>query len=147
MTYVARVVGRGSGVYHVAHGADASRPVLVDGDPAFGGGHRAPSPFDHLLGSLSACCQITAEIVAQARGWRLRRFESTTEAHFDNGILVRGLPGESRFHSLTIDVAVESDLTIEQLNDLGAEVERRCPILQLFVASATSVKTSWLPLT
>ncbi|MBU8816803.1 OsmC family protein [Mycolicibacterium goodii] len=128
MVYVARVVGRGTGVYHAAHGADASLPVLVDGDPAFGGAGRAPGPFEHLLGSLSACCQITAEIVAGSRGWSLRGFRSTTEARFDNRVLVRGRPGTSHFESVDIGVEIDADLTAEQVRELEAEVERRCPI-------------------
>ncbi|MBY8861385.1 OsmC family protein [Nocardia sp. CA2R105] len=143
MNYVAQVSGRGTGVYHVAHGAADSPPVFIEGDRVFGGKGRAAGPFEHLLSALGACCQITAQIVAQSRGWTVRGFRSTTVAQFDNAVLVRGLPGTSRFRSVDIEIAVESDLTPQQIHDLGIEVERRCPVYQLFLAAGTPVTSSW----
>lgn len=143
MVYRSTVSGRGTGVYHVAHGADPARPLRFDGDPAFGGKDRALGPFEHLLGALGACCQITADIVAQSRRVTLGQVRTTIETSFDNSVLVRGIPGTSQFNTLDVDVAVESSLSSEELGDLGREVERRCPIFQLFVASGVRVSSSW----
>lgn len=144
--YTSVVTGRGTGVYHVAHGSDPSRPIRFDGDPAFGGKDRALGPFEHLLGSLSACCQITAAIVA--RSWRVSLGEIRTriDTSFDNTVLILGTTGISRFETLHVEAAVNSDLSPEQLERLGQEVERRCPIFQLFAASGTHVTSRWSPL-
>ncbi|MFC9835168.1 OsmC family protein [Rhodococcus sp. NPDC127530] len=144
--YVSTVRGRGTGVYHVAHGADLARPLRFDGHPAFGGSDRALGPFEHLLGALGACCQITADIVARSRRIKLGEMHTEIETSFDNSILVFGVAGTSKFDTLDIDITVDTSLSNAELEELGREVERRCPIIQLFVASGVRVRSSWKPL-
>lgn len=134
------------GVYHVAHGDDPARPIRFDGHPAFGGRDRALGPFEHLLGAVGACCQITAGIVARSRRVELGEMRTRIETSFDNSILVFGEAGTSKFDTLDIDIAVDAAMSNSELADLGQEVERRCPIVQLFVASGVRVRSSWGPI-
>ena len=144
--YESTVRGRGTGVYHIAHGADPTRPLRFDGHPAFGGSDRALGPFEHLLGALGACCQITADIVARSRRIKLGEIHTKIATSFDNSVLVSGAAGTSKFDTLDIDIAVDMELNNAELDEFGREVERRCPIIQLFVASGVRVRSSWSPL-
>jgi len=74
------------------HGGDSARPIRFDGHPAFGGRDRELGPFEHPLGGLGACCQITADTVARSRRVELGEMRTRIETSFDNAILVFGEP-------------------------------------------------------
>lgn len=143
--YVSKIVGRGRGVYHVAHGANGEHAIRIDGHPAFGGTNRASGPFEHLLAALSSCCQITAKLVADSNGWPLDRFHIEVAAHFDNSVLIRGTPGVSQFDKIDMTVSVNTDIKDSDFELLQREVERRCPIYQL-IAASTAVSSNWIRL-
>lgn len=103
----------------VAHGNDPARPIGFDGHPALGGRDRALGPFEHLLGALGACCQITADIVARSRRVELGEMRTRIETSFDDYLLVFGEDDASKFDTLDIDIAVDTSMSSAELADMG----------------------------
>jgi uncharacterized OsmC-like protein len=140
-----RRTGEGSGVAQTVR-EDGSRHVIqTDAHPAFGGQDSAPSPLAYALAALTSCTQVTSQIVARDLGLTLGQFSVTVDAKLDPTVLATGVEGVSNFSRLTLDVAVETDAATDEFAQFGREVERRCPVTQLFRRSGVDVTTSWTP--
>lgn len=137
------VAGGGKGVYHEAQGHDPLRILRFEGDRAFGGNDRAPSPLDYMLGALGACLQITASVVARQKGLLIGRFRVRTDADYDNRALVWGVLNAPPFRHVRMHVDVETTMTTDVFSEFADEVQARCPIHQLFVASETPLHSEW----
>src|ERR1700689_4337206 len=97
-----------------------------------GGAGTAACSGDMLLGALSACAQITCQMVAAAMGIPIERIEVTVEGDLD----LRGTLGISKdvpvgFESIHLhfDVAAP-DATPEQLRELQEKTEQYCVVMQ-----------------
>lgn len=138
------ISGKGAGVLQSVDIEGSSHTIQAEGHPAFGGQDSAPSPLDLVLASLVSCTQVTGQIVAsQISGATLGKWEVSLESHLDNSVLVYGAEGISNFSDVSLSIAVESDLDTEQFAHFVSEVERRCPIAQLFRGSAVALKFDW----
>lgn len=115
----------------------------TDAYPAFGGQDAAPSPLFYALGALTSCNQVTASLVAKDLGITLGKLEFTVRGDLDTAVLVGGAEGNANFDRVEVTALVESDATPEQFATLEREVDRRCPVSQLFRRSGTEFVTTW----
>lgn len=135
--------GKGGGVLQNVNIEGSPHVIRAEGHPAFGGKDSAPSPLDYALGALASCNQVTTFIVARDVGVALGRFSVDVRAELDNSVLVFGAEGNPNFSSITLDVAVETDADEAAFARLASEVERRCPLTQLYVRSGVRVINNW----
>ena len=136
-----------------AEGAGVAQTLVSQGDnkhefhtdayPAFGGKDEAPSPLFYALGALTSCNQVTAALVAKDLGIALGTFTFTVQGDLDTLVLVKGEEGNSNFEKVSVDAIVETDATDEQFTTFVSEVERRCPVTQLFVRSGLEFHNNW----
>jgi len=140
-----RLTGEGSGVAQTVREDGSHHVIQTDAHPAFGGHDSAPSPLAYALAALTSCTQVTSQIVARDLGLTLGQFSVTVDAKLDPTVLATGAEGVSNFSRLTLDVAVETDAATDEFAHFGREVERRCPVTQLFRRSGVDVTTSWTP--
>lgn len=138
--------GKGSGVLQNVDIEGSSHVIRAEGHPAFGGKDSAPSPLDYALGALASCNQVTTFIVARDLGIALGSFSIDLRAELDNSVLVFGAQGNPSFASIVLDVAVETDADEADFERLAGEVERRCPLTQLYARSGVRVTNNWLNL-
>lgn len=112
-----------------------------------GGAGTAACSGDMLLGALSACAQITCQMVAAAMGVPTKRIEVTVEGDLD----LRGTLGISKevpvgFQNIRLRFDIEApSATPEQLHGLQEKTEQYCVVLQTLVRPpemATEWKTS-----
>ena len=117
--------------------------------PAFGGADAAPSPLSYTLGALTSCNQISAQLVAKDLGVRLGEFRITARGDFDPAVFVGGADGNANFDAVTVEASVETDADDETFATLVSELERRCPVTQLFKRSGLDYDSTWtaVPLT
>jgi uncharacterized OsmC-like protein len=108
----------------VIYGAQAHKGV--------GGGGTGACSGDLLLGALTACAQITCQMVAAAMGIPTERIEVTVEGDLD----LRGTLGISKdvpvgFENLRLhfDIAAPQ-ATPEQLHGLREKTEQYCVVMQ-----------------
>jgi uncharacterized OsmC-like protein len=109
-----------------------------------GGAGTAACSGDMLLGALSACAQITCQMVAEAMGIPTEGIEVTVEGDLD----LRGTLGISKdvpvgFESIRVQFAVKAPkATEEQLRALREKTEQYCVVLQTLMKSQ-GVVCSW----
>jgi len=110
-----------------------------------GGAGTAACSGDLLLGALSACAQITCQMVASAMGVPLERIEVTVEGDLD----LRGTLGITKevpvgFESIRVrfDIAA-SGATPEQLQALREKTEQYCVVMQT-LTQPPAIRTEWV---
>jgi putative redox protein len=138
-----RLSGEGAGVAQTIHEHGTPHVIETDAHPNFGGKDSAPSPLAYALAALTSCTQVTSQIVAKDHDLKLGRFKVDVDARLDPTVLATGAEGVSNFTDLLLTVAIETDASPEAFQHFGAEVERRCPVTQLFRRSGVKVSTSW----
>jgi uncharacterized OsmC-like protein len=110
-----------------------------------GGAGTAACSGDLLLGALSACAQITCQMVAEAMGIKTRKIEVTVEGDLD----LRGTLGISRevpvgFEQIRLRFEVDApEATEEQLRALHEKTEQYCVVMQTLV-QPPPMQTVWV---
>ena len=109
-----------------------------------GGAGTSACSGDLLLGALSACAQITCQMVAAAMGIPTQRIEVTVEGDLD----LRGTLGIAKdvpvgFQRIRIRFDVEApQATPEQLRGLQEKTEQYCVVMQTLV-QPPDLQTDW----
>lgn len=109
-----------------------------------GGAGTAACSGDMLLGALSACAQITCQMVAAAMGIATERIEVTVEGDLD----LRGTLGVSKevpvgFEKIRVQFEIDApQATAEQLQALREKTEQYCVVMQTLV-SPPVMESSW----
>lgn len=134
----------GSGVaQHVVTEGGVGHEFDTDAYPAFGGKDAAPSPLFYALGALTSCNQVTAALVAKDLGITLGNFTFHVKGDLDTAVLVAGEDGNANFDAVSVDATVATDADPELFDRFVVEVERRCPVSQLFIRSGLTFHNSW----
>jgi uncharacterized OsmC-like protein len=97
-----------------------------------GGAGTAACSGDLLLGALSACAQITCQMVAAAMGVPTRSIEVTVEGDLDlRGTLGVAKEAQVGFEQIRVRVAIDApEATSEQLDKLREKTEQYCVVMQ-----------------
>ncbi|GAC70400.1 OsmC family protein [Gordonia soli] len=140
--FVVNATGTGVAQHLIAEG-DAGHEFDTDAYPAFGGRDEAPSPLFYALGALTSCNQVTAALVAKDLEITLGSFDFRVQGDLDTAVLVGGADGNANFDAVTVTATVQSDATPEQFQEFVSEVERRCPVSQLFIRSGLEFANDW----
>ena len=110
-----------------------------------GGAGTAACSGDLLLGALSACAQITCQMVAAAMGIPTERVEVTVEGDLD----LRGTLGIAKdvpvgFQRIRLRFEIEApQATPEQLRGLREKTEQYCVVMQTLV-QPPDLQTDWV---
>jgi uncharacterized OsmC-like protein len=110
-----------------------------------GGAGTAACSGDLLLGALSACAQITCQMVAAAMGIPTERIEVTVEGDLD----LRGTLGIAKdvpvgFQRIRLRFDIEAaQATSEQLRGLREKTEQYCVVMQTLV-QPPDLQTDWV---
>ena len=117
----------------------------AEAHPGVGGAGTGACSGDLLLGALSACAQITCQMVAAAMGIPVERIEVTVEGDLD----LRGTLGISKevpigFQGIRLRYEIAAPrATPEQLRGLREKTEQYCVVLQT-LAHPPSVESGWV---
>lgn len=138
-----RLRGHGQGVLQTIEIEGSRHTVRAEGHPAFGGSDSAPSPLDYVLSALASCTQVTTFIVSRDLGIDVGEFSIDLRADLDNSVLVFGADGNANFTSVTLDIVLETDADAGAFSKLTSEIERRCPLTQLYTRSGVAITNNW----
>ena len=115
----------------------------LDEPVAAGGTDTAPTPLEYVVGALNGCVTVLVDLVAAERGIIVDHVASDAVAEQDRDGIA-GVPGvRTHFSSVHLDVRVTSSADAEQLEELAAEVERRCPLVNLLRDARIEVDVVW----
>ncbi|KAG7143154.1 hypothetical protein HYQ45_000621 [Verticillium longisporum] len=101
---------------------------------------------------LTSCNQVTGGIVAKDHGVKLGKWDVSLEGVLPTAVLVGGEQGNPNWESVDLKVQVQTDIEggdeAADFKRFASEVERRCPITQLFKLSGVRYNSKWenLPL-
>jgi uncharacterized OsmC-like protein len=110
-----------------------------------GGAGTAACSGDMLLGALSACAQITCQMVAAAMGIQTQRIEVTVEGDLD----LRGTLGIAKdiavgFQQIRLRFEIQApEATAEQLRALREKTEQYCVVMQTLL-QPPNVQSEWV---
>jgi putative redox protein len=131
--------GTGTGVAQTITVSSSTHVIKTDAYPAFGGADAAPSPLHFNLSALTSCSQVTGSIVAKDHGVKLGKWKVSVTGQLNPAVLVGGENDNGgaggNWNAVDLKVRVESDAEDGEFQRWAGEVERRCPVTQLFKQS------------
>lgn len=143
-----RIQGIGSGTIQSVSVQDKPYSFTTDTYTALGGKDSAPSPVSYCLASLSSCNQVTGSVVAKDHGIRLGEWDVKVEGLLPTAVLVGGEEGNPNWEKVVLEAKVQTDIQggteDARFRHFVREVERRCPITQLFKLSGVVYESKWV---
>ena len=117
---------------------------VVAEPPALGGTDEAPNPIEYLLGSLNGCVSVVVETVAK----ELEIPVTALETHATGTIDLRGFLGTAdvspHFQQLTLTLTLTTPVPESELDELKAQVLRRCPLFNLIKDAGVDLRGVWV---
>lgn len=139
----------GKGRETIQHISVQDKPYTFSADTytLLGGKDSSPSPVSYALASLSSCNQVTGFVVAKDHGIKLGQWDITVKGLLPTAVLVKGEQGNPNWEKVTIEARVQTDIEggdeAPKFKHFVEEVERRCPITQLFKLSGVEYSSKW----
>jgi organic hydroperoxide reductase OsmC/OhrA len=88
---------------------------------------------------------VTGSLVAKDHGITLGKWHVTAHGQLPTAVLVGGQQGNPNWESVALTVRVQSDAKDDaEFQHFVSEVERRCPITQLFKLSGVQYSSEWV---
>ncbi|KAM0426093.1 hypothetical protein ACHAPT_008724 [Fusarium lateritium] len=140
-----QISGQGSGTIQSISVKDKPYTFSTDTYTVIGGTDAHPSPVAYALASLSSCNQVTGSLVAKDHGIKLGEWHVSVDGQLPTAVLVGGQQGNPNWESVALKVRVQSDAKDDaEFQHFVSEVERRCPITQLFKLSGVQYTSEWV---
>lgn len=104
-------------------------PIASDEPAALGGTDSAPNPVEQLLAALGNCLAVGYAANATARGIEIRELSIDIAGDLDLHTFLGLRPGgHAGFDNISVEVALESDATAEQIAELHEHVLSTSPV-------------------
>ena len=115
----------------------------LDEPVAAGGSDTAPAPLEYVVGALNGCVTVLVDLVAADHGIVVEHVRTEVVAEQDRDGIA-GVPGvRTHFSAVRLDVQVTSSADESAFGELAAEVERRCPMVNLLRDAQVEVEVRW----
>ncbi|WP_027417230.1 OsmC family protein [Aneurinibacillus terranovensis] len=115
----------------------------MDEPVQLGGGDAGPMPLEYVVAALNGCKGVMIPLIAKELDFTFSGIDFETTGIVDT----RGLLGEegvcTHFQKIRFQVNIQTEESEERIEQLKNEVERRCPVLNLFVDAGIKVDTKW----
>lgn len=116
---------------------------IVDEPKQLGGTDAGPTPLEYVMGAFNGCLFVVIELVAREQQFHYEEIEISSYGTVDR----RGLFGTAdvspHFQKVVNDIRFTSSESPERLQQLQAEVIRRCPMYNLYVDAGIDVQLNW----
>lgn len=115
----------------------------MDEPVKLGGQDTGGTPLEYISAALNGCKAVMIPLIAKEQNFVFSNLDFETAGYVD----IRGLMGEegvkTYFQKIDFSVEIETNESDEALERLKAEVERRCPVYNLFVDAGITVEVNW----
>ncbi|MGM7637375.1 OsmC family protein [Bacillus sp. Hm123] len=118
-------------------------PIIMDESESLGGTNQGANPMEYVLAALTGCASFMISIISKEKNFQYSGME------FENsGVLdVRGLMGvldvSPHFQRVRYRVQLTTEESIERVEELRQEVERRCPVYNMLKDSGIQMDSIW----
>ena len=119
-------------------------PFLVDEPVDLGGADQGPNPVELVLAGLSSCTSVMIAIIANEQGFAYDAVNFSNSGELDLAGLMGAEGVRTHFQSIDFSVEISTSESAEKLELLQAEVERRCPVMNLLRDAQVPVTAKWV---
>ncbi|UCZ52169.1 OsmC family protein [Bacillus shivajii] len=117
---------------------------IIDEGNQMGGQDLGPNPLQSVLGSLAACENVTARMVAREMNFDLQDITFKMKGQFDP----KGFMGDPSvrpyFEAVTVEATVTTSESDDRLKELQEKVESRCPVYTMLKAADVEMNDTWI---
>jgi len=115
----------------------------IDEPTERGGTNLGPTPTDTAIAALIGCTNVIGNKCASKLGLDIGHLTIDASCQFDRRGVTLEEEIEVPFQSVTLKVVSDGSATEEELQRLGDEVAKFCPLSKLFENAGTQVNVSW----
>lgn len=117
--------------------------VTIDEPEARGGTNAGPSPTEMTLAALIGCTNIIGNKCAKHLGVDIGHLAIDAECEFDRRGVTLEEEIEAPFPSVRVTVTADGPASQADLDRVGREVEKFCPISKLYENAGATVVATW----
>ena len=136
-------VGKWEEGVKTSHNIREFESFLMDEPVELGGTNVGPNPMEFVVAALNGCKGVMIPLIAKEQGFTFSGIEFETTGIID----IRGLMGEEgvtpHFQKIRLTVKLDTNETEEAIEKLKLEVERRCPVFNLFLDAGIEISSKW----
>ncbi len=115
----------------------------MDEPVELGGTDTGGTPLEYIAAALNGCKAVMIPLIAKELDFTFSDISFETVGIVD----IRGLMGDDSvktyFQKIRFSLEIETTESEEALNKLKHEVERRCPVFNLFIDAGIPVEVEW----
>jgi uncharacterized OsmC-like protein len=121
----------------------AGNQMITDEPVNRGGSGSALSPLETVIGALCGCTSVTFERAAREAGIAYTGIDYSAAYTLDRRGLLGEAPVRPHYQTVQVEVSVQTDATAEQLAEVVAVTEERCPVRNLLVDAGVALVMNW----
>jgi len=123
---------------------DTEWTIQVDEPTDDGGTNTGPNPMQYFAASLASCQNEQAQVVAEELELKIDGIDIKLEIDLDlSGFMGMADNSKSCYKAVRLEAIVSGNLNDNQIIELGAKVDARCPVLELLRASGCLISSTW----
>lgn len=139
-----KATGQGIGWPTKVQITDTEWTVQVDEPVEDGGLNSGPNPMQLFAASLVSCQNEQAQVVGEELSVSFSGIDITLEIDLDlSGFMGMANHSNGSYKAVRMSAVVNGSLTGDQVAELGAKVDARCPILGLLRSSGCAIESTW----
>lgn len=116
---------------------------VIDEPIERGGTNEGVSPTEAAFSSLIGCTNVIGNKCAEKLGVEVGHMDFTMEVDFDRRGVLLMEEVEVPFIAIRLHVTADGSLTQEDLDRVGVETAKYCPIAKLYENSGTELTVTW----
>ncbi len=119
-------------------------PFIVDEPTDLGGADKGPNPVELVLAGLSSCTSVMIAIIAKEQNFTYDAVNFSNSGELDLAGLMGAEGVSPHFQTIDFTVGISTSESIEKLQQLQDEVEKRCPVMNLLRDAKIPVTSQWV---
>jgi uncharacterized OsmC-like protein len=116
---------------------------IIDEPIERGGTNEGTTPTEAAIAALVGCTNVIGHKCAKSLGIDLGHLDIEASGQLDRRGVTLAEEIETPFVSISLKVLARGSTTQEELTQIGAEVEKFCPLSKVFKNAGTEVKIEW----
>jgi putative redox protein len=137
-----KVEGTGTGMRLDA--VAGKHTIAIDEPESFGGKDSAIDPLSTLLGSLIACENVMAQLIAKEMNFDLQEISFEVNGSLDLRGLMGNLEVKPYFDQVEVRANVVTSEPQARIDELQKTVDLRCPVFRTFKDAGIPIKNNWV---
>lgn len=116
---------------------------VIDEPEARGGTNQGLTPTETMVASLVGCTNVITQRIAHGMDVKIADLKIDAAAKFDRRGVALEEEIEVPFPTITLNIAIQSDASADQLQAIQADLQKFCPIAKVIRNSGTKIIENW----